>query len=126
MSVYEFTASYHEIGEENDFLGFADEVTGRHFWVQRDEESEREMLPHAGDVWLEWEDQCCGGYGGIEEMNLSRERLVVRLTAERAKRMDGVEQLCVHLSLTGEEFAAVAAHLRRVFVGYEDLVQIGP
>lgn len=53
MMMYEFTASYHEIDQDTDFLGFADETTEQYLRVKRDEPEEREMLPHAGDVWLE-------------------------------------------------------------------------
>ena len=53
MRVYKFTAPYHQIGHAERFLRFANNDTEQYLWVQREEGSEAETAPHAGNVWLE-------------------------------------------------------------------------
>jgi hypothetical protein len=128
MRVYEFTALYHEIGHAARFLGFANDATRQYLWVQRDECSEAETASHAGNVWIERDDQQWGGYGGIAGVELSRDALFIRLTPDKAEQMGGFDLFRVHLALTDEEFTAVPdavpEELLRVFFGYESLVRV--
>jgi hypothetical protein len=124
MRVYEFTAPYYEIGHAARFLGFANDDTEQYLWVQRDECSEVETLPHAGNVWIERDDQQWGGPGGIVNVELRRDALSIRLTPEKAAFMGGFGEFRVRLALSDEEFARVQEQLLRVFVGYEDIVQV--
>jgi hypothetical protein len=124
MRVYEFTAPYHEIGHAARFLGFANNDTEQYLWFQREEGSEAETAPHAGNVWIERDKQQWGGHGGIVGVELSRDALSVRLTPEKAASTGGFGEVRVRLELTDEEFGRVWGQLLRVFVGYEGIVQV--
>jgi hypothetical protein len=57
MRVYEFVAEDHEIDHAARFVGFANNVTGQYLSLQREERSDAETLPDAGNVWIERDDQ---------------------------------------------------------------------
>jgi hypothetical protein len=65
-----------------------------------------------------------GGHGGIVGVDLDRDTLSIRLTADKVAQMGGFDELCVRFSLTDEGFDVVSDELRRVFVGYEAMVRI--
>jgi hypothetical protein len=117
MRVYEFTAPYHEIGYAGRFLAFANNATEQYLWVQRDECSEAETIPYAGNVWIERDDQQWGGHGGIVAVELSRDVLSIRLALDKAEQMGSFDEFRLRLSLTDAEFVAVQEQLQRVFVG---------
>jgi hypothetical protein len=124
MRVYEFTAPHHQIVLAARFLGFVNYDTKQYLWVQRDECSEDETIPEAGNVWIELDDEQWSDYGGIARVELSRDALSIRLTPESAAYMSGVDEFRVRLALSDEEFARVREQLLRVFVGYEELVRV--
>jgi hypothetical protein len=82
--------------------------------------------PVAGmeNVYLERDDQCWGGYGGIEKVVLDRNSLTVRLTREMAACMGGYEELRVNFELHDGEFSRVADALKTVLLGYEERLSI--
>ena len=99
-------------------------TTEQYLWLQRDECSESEVLPHIGNVWVERDDQQWGGSGGITEVELRRDCLSLRLTSEKAEYMGGYDEFRVRLDLSDEAFRRVREQLLRVLVGYESIVRV--
>ena len=70
--VVRFKADDVELDPQVGFVGFADSVNRRYFWIQPDEESTAKDR-----IWLERDDQAWGGTGGRWTVTMSRTRLVV-------------------------------------------------
>src|SRR5438270_749964 len=79
------------------FLGFANDDTQQYLWLQREECSQDEVRPYAGNVWVERDDQMTGGHGGITRVVLTCDTFSVRLTPERAEQMGGYDEYRVRL-----------------------------
>src|SRR5438128_295352 len=88
-------------------LAFADRNNemGEHYFVMdRAENSQEEVLPDMENVYIERDDQGWGGYGGIEQVVLERNRLIVQLGPRMATRMGEHEQIRVTFDLTESAF----------------------
>ncbi len=119
---FEFEAALVVADRAGESLSFADRLENhRHYLViQRDEVSRDAVLADLENVYLERDDQQFGGYGGIESVTLTRDRLTIRLTPRMATRM------CHHDTLSvgfGEEaFPRVDELVGVIFRGYESRV----
>ena len=89
MLLYDFAATEWEADPTARFIGFANNGTGQYFSMQREEGSEASTLPHAGNVWIERDDQSWAGHGGLVSLHMDRRGLSVRLTEEMAARLGG-------------------------------------
>jgi len=79
--VFEFHASEFEIDNLTLRVGFADGENSQHYFImQRDEEFIEEALLNMENIYLERNDQCWGGYGGINQVSLARTYLIIYLT----------------------------------------------
>ncbi|MBL9084688.1 MAG: hypothetical protein JNK76_22985 [Planctomycetales bacterium] len=125
MRIDEFDAPYHEIDIPARFLGFANNESEKYLWFQRDEEFEGDpLLPNAGNVWVERDDQAWDGHGGIAGVVLTRTTLTVVFTPEATEYMGGYEEIRISVALNDAAYSAVREQLFRVFVGYEMLLRI--
>lgn len=119
---YGFIANKVEADELQRFLGFADD--GHYFWMQPDDESGLSPSSDAANVWIEIHDQQFGGRGGIEQVTLSRQGLIISLTPSKAMKMGRHEQISVQFSVTDREFERIRAVLLSVMRGSENLVAV--
>ena len=101
-------------------LSFADrnDKDGEHYFVMdRSEESPEEAVPDLANVYTELDDQCRGGYGGIERVILCRDSLTVRLRPQRA---GGDEEIRVTFEVGDSEFEELRRVLGLILHGYGD------
>jgi hypothetical protein len=70
--IIRFMAANVSLDPQVGFVGFADQVGQRYFWMQSGETS---TAKH--EVWLERDDQAWGGHGGAWSVILSREKFIV-------------------------------------------------
>lgn len=106
-------------------LSFADRTENyKHYLIiQRDEESGDAVLPDMENVYLERDDQHFGGYGGIESVELGKNRLTLRFSGRMARRMGNHDTLSVEFP---EEFLSQVDELvRLIFRGYEQRIVCG-
>jgi hypothetical protein len=57
-----------DVAARLSFLERNDETNEHYFIMDRSEDSPEEAHPDMGNVYIEREDQCWGGYGGIERV----------------------------------------------------------
>jgi hypothetical protein len=101
-------------------LSFADrnDEQGQHYFIiDRSEESPEEVVPDLRNVYIELDDQCGGGYGGIEHVVLQRESLTVRLGPRWAL---GDDEVRITFMVSDPDFEELLRVMRLILRGYED------
>jgi hypothetical protein len=108
-------------------LSFADRSDDqRHYLVlARDEETPDQAQPDLRKVYIECDDQCWGGYGGIESVQLQRDALTIQVGEKMATKLGLHDVLCVSFSVDEVVFREVQRVVHLIFRGYEDRVQFG-
>ncbi len=124
VPVYRFIATEWEADPTARFLGFANNGSSQYFSMQREEDSEGTILPNAGNVWIELNDQGWGGHGGIVSLSMDRGGLSIRLTADMAHRQGGYEALRVDFKFPDSDFHSIHEQLLRVMTGYYAIMVI--
>jgi hypothetical protein len=108
-------------------LSFADrnDESGEHYFIMdRSEESPEETVPDMDNVYIERDDQCWGGYGGIERVVLARDGLTVHLGERMATRMGGHAVIRVTFEVSDAVFRQLWHVIGLIMRGYESqLVQ---
>jgi hypothetical protein len=81
------------------FLDRDDETSEHYFIMDRSEESPEEAVTDMGNVYIERDDQCWGGYGGIDRVVLERNCLTLQLGPRMAEQMGGHEAIRISFDL---------------------------
>jgi hypothetical protein len=102
------------------FADHNDERGQRYFVIDRAEASPEEAVPDLANVYLELDDQCRGGYGGIERVVLRRDSLAVHLGPRWAV---GDDEIRITFTVGQPEFEELKAVLRLILRGYEDRLE---
>lgn len=103
-------------------LSFADgdEESGDHYFVMdRSEESPEDALPDMDNVYIERDDQCWGGYGGIEQVVLDRGGLTLHLNQRMEDRMGGHDVIRISFDIPDQRFQTLEHILGLIMRGYE-------
>jgi hypothetical protein len=126
-----FHAEYVASGDVELCLSFADwndadwnEKEAKHYFVMmRSEESPEEAVPDMQNVYIERDDQCWGGYGGIERIVLERDSLAVHLAPRMATRMGQHDEIHVSFTINDADFHELRHVLHLIMRGYEDKLE---
>jgi hypothetical protein len=123
------TFSFHADGvfiEHCDAISFADDsADGQHYFVMsRSEDDPEQILPDVENVYIERDDQCWGGYGGIESVVLERDSLTVRVTPRMARQMGKHDVLRITFTLTDSRFSELRTNIEHILRGYDTLLKI--
>jgi Immunity protein 10 len=105
------------------FLDRDGETSEHYFIMDRSEDSPEEGAPDMGNVYIERDDQCWGGYGGIDRVILERSGLTLRLGPRMADQMGGHEAIRITFDLGDSEFDKVHRVLGAIMRGYESQLQ---
>jgi hypothetical protein len=120
------TVVVDDYDEEFILVGFADEQGGEYrdaLHFQRSHEFDAQDMALGMDtVYAERNGQGQGGYGGVERVELHRDRVRVFIGCELAVYM-GTPEFDIKLSLPSAEFERLRAGLRVVFAGFGSLVE---
>ena len=119
---FEFEAALVVADPVAEALSFADQTEDHQHYliIQRDDESSDNVSPDMENIYIERDDQQFGGYGGIESVQLSKNRLTLRLTPRMAKQMGHHEALSVGFS---KDFNKQVDELvTLIFRGYESRI----
>jgi hypothetical protein len=112
--------------EEFILVGFADEQDGEYreaLHFQRSHEfDEQDRALGLDSVYAERNGQGQGGYGGVERVELHRDRVRVVIGGPLAADM-GTGEFDIALSLPPAEFERLRDGLRVVFAGFGSLVE---
>ena len=123
--IVRFLASDVVVDDSDDefiLVGFTDNHRqALHFQRAYELDEQDEALGMAG-VYIERNDQSQSGYGGIERVELSRDRVRVLLEERMAAVLDA-DELEIALSLPSDAFARLREGLRAVFRGFDTLVE---
>jgi hypothetical protein len=106
-------------------VSFADKpVDHEHYFsIQRSEDSPEKSLPDAKNVYIEMDDQCWGGYGGIESVVLERGGFTLLVKPHMVPYMRGHDGVRVTFNLNDAEFGEIRRVSQKLLWGYEDLLQ---
>ena len=128
MMVFELFAQL--VGIEDPFsIGFSseedeDSENYHYFVMERNEFYKKAPPPNLGCVYWEIDDQCWGEYGGIQEVTLSRERLIVRFNCSRPNPHTNCEEARIAFSVNDSEFQKLQNTLQKIMLGYEDRLNL--
>ncbi|MBD2768607.1 hypothetical protein IC235_11985 [Hymenobacter sp. BT664] len=118
--IFEFHASEFEIDAAALRVGFAEGENGEHYFImQRDEEFTEEPLSNLENIYTERDDQCWGGYGGINQVSLNRNSLIIDLNPEMANQMGGYETIKITFSTDNLQFQQLQKVLQQIMQDYE-------
>jgi hypothetical protein len=107
-----------EFAERNDDMG------SHYFQMARLEESPEEPVPDMKNVYIRRDDQCCGGYGGIELVTLDRDSLTLKLGPRMATQVGGYDTIRVTFRIKDAEFRELRQVLGFVMLGYESQLEV--
>ncbi|MEG4534415.1 hypothetical protein [Microcoleus sp. D2_18a_D3] len=71
------------------------------------------------NIYIERDDQCWGGYGGINQVSLGRNSLIIYLNPEMANQMSGYDTIKITFSADDSQFQQLQNVLQQVMQGYE-------
>ncbi|MEG4168447.1 MULTISPECIES: Imm10 family immunity protein [unclassified Microcoleus] len=124
MMVFELFAQLVGI-QESFYIGFSSGEDNEHYFVmQRHEFHKEDALPNVGSVYWEIDDQSWGEYGGIKEVTLNRERLIVRFDPSRPNPHTNCEEARIAFSVNDSEFQKLQNTLQKIMLGYEDRLNL--
>ena len=103
-----------------------DESGEHYFLMDRSEELPDEAVPDMENVYIERDDQCWGGYGGIERVVLGRGSLTLHLGEWMATRMGGHEVIRVSFDVPDSDGLSPRSEVlvRGVHVGDVESVSV--
>ena len=123
---FEFHAGFFHVDDACRRLSFADrnDETGEHYFViDRSEDSLDDVVPDMANVYVERDDQCWGGYGGIERVVLARDSLTLHLGKRMATQMGDHESIRVSFDVSDHGFREMRSVLGLIMRGYESRLQ---
>jgi hypothetical protein len=92
--------------------------------MQRDEEFIEESITNMENIYIERDDQCWGGYGGINQVSFGRNSLIIYLNSEMANQMGGYDTIKITFSIDDSQFQEIQNVLQKVMQGYEDKLNL--
>jgi len=92
--------------------------------LQRGEESPEQPVPDLKNIYIERDDQCMGGWGGIDRVLLERNSLTILLSPRMAERLGGHDWLRISFDLGEERFDELRHVLTSIMRGYEERLLI--
>ncbi len=103
-------------------VGFADHQldTQQYLMLQRafeDDVDEQDVELGHDTYYLEWRDQSCSLYGGIERCVLHRDRFACTLSPEGVAAFDGATSAHISFDLDEPEFRLFRQRLKDIFRG---------
>jgi hypothetical protein len=119
---FEFHADFVHADAACRRLEFADRNDGsgeRYFVIDRSEESPATAVPDMANVYIERDDQCWGGYGGIEQVALTRDCLTMHLGKRMAVQIGNHSGIRVTFDVSDSEFCELQRVLASIMRGYE-------
>jgi len=123
--VFGFHASEFETDDVALRVGFADGENSKHYFImQREENSIEETFPDLGNIYIERDDQCWGGYGGINQISFNRNSLIIYVNEEMANQMGGYDTIKITFSIDDLQFQQLQNVLRKVMQNYEDRLNL--
>ncbi|WP_373535221.1 hypothetical protein [Microcoleus sp.] len=128
MMVFELFAQL--VGIEDPFsIGFSseedeDSENYHYFVMERNEFYKKAPPPNLGCVYWEIDDQCWGEYGGIKEVTLNRERLIVHFDPSRPNPHINYDEVRIAFSVNDSEFQKLQNTLQKIMLGYEDRLNL--
>jgi hypothetical protein len=123
--VFGFHASEFETDDVALRVGFADGENSKHYFImQREENSIEETFPDLENIYIERDDQCWGGYGGINQISFSRNSLIIYVNEEMANQMGGYDTIKITFSIDDLQFQQLQNVLRKVMQNYEDRLNL--
>ncbi|MGB7712549.1 MAG: Imm10 family immunity protein [Microcoleus sp.] len=124
MMVFELFAKLVGI-EESFYIGFSSGEDNEHYFVmQRHEFHKEDALPNLESVYWEIDDEGWGEYGGIKEVTLNRERLIVRFDPSRPNAHQDCDEAKIAFSVNDSEFQKLQNTLQKIMLGYEDRLNL--
>jgi hypothetical protein len=123
--VFGFHASEFETDDVALRVGFADGENSKHYFImQREENSIEETFPDLENIYIERDDQCWGGYGGINQISFSRSSLIIYVNEEMANQMGGYDTIKITFSIDDLQFQQLQNVLQKVMQNYEDRLNL--
>ncbi|MEG4958863.1 MULTISPECIES: Imm10 family immunity protein [unclassified Microcoleus] len=124
MMVFELFAQLVGI-QESFYIGFSSGEDNEHYFVmQRHEFHQEDALPNLKSVYWEIDDQSWGEYGGIKEVTLNRERLIVHFDRSRPNPHTNCDEARIAFSVNDSEFQKLQNTLQKIMLGYEDRLNL--
>ncbi|MEG3842167.1 Imm10 family immunity protein [Microcoleus sp. herbarium14] len=124
MMVFELFAQLVGI-QESFYMGFSSGEDNEHYFVmQRHEFHKEDALPNLESVYWEIDDQSWGEYGGIKEVTLNRERLIVHFDPSRPNPNTDCDEARIAFSVNDSEFQKLQNTLQKIMLGYEDRLNL--
>ena len=112
-----------EVAARLSFLDRNDETSEHYFIMDRSELSPEGSVPNMGDVYIERDDQCWGGYGGIDRVILERNCLTLRLGPHTANQLGGHDEIRIAFDLREAEFDQLMRVLGFIMRGHENQLE---
>jgi hypothetical protein len=111
--------------QEPFYIGFSSGEDNEHYFVMgRHEFHHEDALPSVGSVYWEIDDQCWGKYGGIKEVTLNREQLIVHFDPSRPNPHTDCDGVKIAFSINDSEFQELQKVLQQIMKGYEDRLNL--
>jgi hypothetical protein len=126
MVLFEFHAPRVWYDEASLVVAFADKNADHdhYFSIQRSEVTPTEPVPDVGNVYIELNDQCWGGWGGIERVALERNAFMLSVTPRMVPYMRAHDGVRITFDLDDAEFGVVRWVLEKLLKGYEPLLEL--
>lgn len=127
--MFEFHAGFLHVDDAVRRLEFADrnDDEGCHYFLMdRSEESLEEALPDMENVYIRRDDQCWGGYGGIELVILDRDSLTLKLGPRMTTQVGGHDTIRVTFRIKDAQFRELRQILGFIMLGYESQLDVHP
>jgi hypothetical protein len=106
------------------FLDRDDESSEHYLIFDRSEDSPEEPVADMANVYLERDDQQWGGYGGIESVTLTSDRLTLRLTPDMAKTMGQHDTIQISFGVEDTQWENIRTVLSLIMKGYDSRLVI--
>jgi hypothetical protein len=109
-------------------LGFGDTEGQHYFLMERSDDvpSGSGAFPEMPMVYIERDDQCWGGYGGITAVSLDRAALELRLSPGMRRQMGGHDVIRITFHVDDATFEMIRAVLASILDGYSWTLNEGP
>ncbi len=124
MHLFEFHAIRVWHDEVSLCVAFADKIEehDHYFSIQRSEESPEQALADASNIYIELDDQCWGGYGGIDCVAVERGAFTLVVKDRMIPYMRGHDGVRITFGLNDTEFALFCQVLQKLLRGYERML----
>jgi hypothetical protein len=106
------------------FLDRDDDTSDHYFIMDRSEDSPEEAIDDMANVYIERDDQCWGGYGGIERVVLTRNGLTLELNERMKLQMGDFAVIRITFEPSETQIREIRNVLGLIMRGYESRLVI--